>query len=99
MTLDGSSLMRVPKQRGVVVAHPLSSHAFPLPGVPWYTERYFRSLSLLHARRLWKTLHGFDRGAYGTPSHLLPLLSKYGTYKTVKARFWPWLLGDRPLNP
>ena len=24
-----------------------------------------------------------------------PLLSEYGTYKTVKARFWPWLSGER----
>ena len=26
--------------------------------------------------------------------HLLP--GEYGTYKTVKARFWPWLSGKRP---
>ena len=25
-----------------------------------------------------------------------PLPSKYGTYKTVKARFWPWLSNKSP---
>ena len=25
-----------------------------------------------------------------------PLPSEYGTYKTVKARFWPWLSGQGP---
>ena len=24
-----------------------------------------------------------------------PLSGEHGTYKTVKARFWPWLLGKR----
>jgi len=24
------------------------------------------------------------------------LLSEYGTYKTVKARFWPWRSGESP---
>jgi len=26
---------------------------------------------------------------------MLPLSSEHGTYKTVTARFWPWLSGDR----
>jgi len=25
-----------------------------------------------------------------------PLSSEYGTYKTIKTRFWPWLSGKRP---
>jgi len=28
----------------------------------------------------------------------LPMSSEYGTYQTVKASFWPWLSGKRPLN-
>ena len=28
-----------------------------------------------------------------------PLSSEYGTYKTVTARFWPWLSGKRSLKP
>jgi len=28
-----------------------------------------------------------------------PLSGEYGTYKTVKARFWPWLSGKSRLNP
>jgi len=31
-----------------------------------------------------------------SPSQILPLSSEYGTYKTVKARFWPWLSGKSP---
>ena len=27
-----------------------------------------------------------------------PLLSEFGTYETVKARFWPWLSGESPWN-
>jgi len=27
-----------------------------------------------------------------------PLSIEYGTYKTVKARFWPWLVGKSPDN-
>jgi hypothetical protein len=34
---------------------------------------------------------------YGAPkgTHLgAPLSREYGTYKTVNARFWPWLAGE-----
>jgi len=34
------------------------------------------------------------------PLHIgaAPLSSEYRTYKTVKARFWPWLSGESPHN-
>ena len=43
---------------------------------------------------------------YGTPScpppaanrHALTMPSEYGTFKTVKARFGPWLYGRSPQN-
>jgi len=31
-------------------------------------------------------------------SQTLPMSSEYGTYRTVKARFWPWLSGTSPYN-
>ena len=34
----------------------------------------------------------------GALSHSVPPSSEYGTHKTVKAKFWPWLSAKNPLN-
>jgi len=38
------------------------------------------------------------RQGYGFVAQESLLLSEYGTCKTVKARFWPWLSDKSPLN-
>ena len=53
-----------------------------------------------HAPPVAQVLH-LDRSGREEPSLKvppLPLPSKYGTYKAVKTRFWPWLLGQSPLK-
>jgi len=48
--------------------------------------------SLLEASGIVTTAGGTRSRAAGN----LPLSSEYGTYKTVTARCWPWLLGKGP---
>ena len=62
--------------------------------------------------RIWHMLHSQGqmlalevRPKSAKPFTMFPLRSEArvsiesGTYKTVKARFWPWLSGKSPLNP
>ena len=47
-------------------------------------------------RALFSVVEGSDDGKSLVVRFQAPLSSKYGTEKTVMARFWPWLSGKSP---
>ena len=81
--------------------------AVPDPPQSMLPPRYARMRPVRYRVQSWFYGLGFGSrvgslGRGGSRSKgvaaLQPLSSEVGAYKTVQARFWPWLAGKRPYN-
>ena len=58
---------------------------------------YIREDKLGPASRVMNKRKGVPSSIF-SEAFAVPVSSEYGTYKTVKARFWSWLAGKSPQN-
>ena len=59
------------------------------------TAAMFKTLAFAAETFLFSYI-GLSAVTVSQDASVLPLSSEYGTYKTVNARFWPWLSGKSP---